>query len=235
MSLQQFQYLLSSLVGQVDSRRLSCPQCGSRDSLLISRKRLVTRLVECRSCQLRFRVPQDPPAHYFDFYQTSYSSSMATECPSRTELDRMIRTSFQHTEKNFNARIEILKALGLEQGAAVLDYGASWGYGVWQFQKQGFKASGFEISRPRAAYARQELGVDVADDPSALPSGAFDCMFSSHVLEHVPAPKVAFELAERVLKPGGLFIAFVPNGSEASRAAIPTISTTVGAVASIVY
>lgn len=221
MSLQQVKYLLSSLLGQVDPRRLSCPQCGSRDSRFISRKRIVTRLVECRSCKLRFRVPQDPPSHYFDFYQTSYSSSMATECPTRPELDKMISSSFQNTEKNFTPRIEVLKALGLGQNAAVLDYGASWGYGVWQFRKQGFAASGLEISRPRAGYARDELGVDVSDDPESLPANAFDCMFSSHVLEHVPAPRTAFELADRVLKPDGLFVAFTPNGSEESRAAYP--------------
>ncbi len=76
---------------------------------------------------------------------------MATECPTRPELDKMISSSFQNTEKNFTPRIEVLKALGLGQNAAVLDYGASWGYGVWQFRKQGFAASGLEISRHEQA------------------------------------------------------------------------------------
>jgi len=36
-------------------------------------------------------------------------------------------------------------------------------------------------------------------------------------LEHVPAPKYAIQFGERVLRPGGLFVAFTPNGSEACR------------------
>ena len=46
-------------------------------------------------------------------------------------------------------------------------------------------------------------------------------MFSCHVLEHVPSPQIAFDLAKSVLKPGGLFVAFTPNGSDASRVSYP--------------
>lgn len=219
MSWQQLKYLMSSFAGRFDRSRLVCPDCGCSEYREISRKKLVTRLVECSARRLRFRIPQDPPAHYFDLYQSSYSSTMATECPSREQLDEMLRTSFTKTEKNFSHKVAILKALGLSAGSSVVDYGASWGYGVWQFQQAGFDACGYEISRPRAAYARNELKVSVVDDHTQLPSESFDCMFSSHVLEHVPAPREAFQLASRILRPGGLFVAFTPNGSEACRQA----------------
>lgn len=216
MNLQQIQYLLSAAVGRLVPSRLSCPQCGCAKKRHVSRKKLVTSLVECSQCRLRFRIPQDPPRHYFDFYQKAYSSSLATECPSADQLQSMLQNNFAGTGKNFARRIEIVQALGVASGAAVLDYGASWGYATWQFREAGYDASGFEISRPRAAYAREQLNVDVADDPDTLPDKAFDCMFCCHVLEHVPAPRIAFDLATRVLKPGGLFVAFTPNGSEAS-------------------
>lgn len=129
MSWQQLKYLMSSFAGRFDRSRLVCPDCGCSEYREISRKKLVTRLVECSACRLRFRIPQDPPSHYFDFYQSSYSSTMATECPSREQLDEMLRTSFTKTEKNFSHKVAILKALGLSAGSSVVDYGASWGYG----------------------------------------------------------------------------------------------------------
>jgi len=47
----------------------------------------------------------------------------------------------------------------------------------------------------------------------------FDCFFSAHVLEHVPSPEKSFNYAMALLKQGGLFVSFTPNGSAAHRAA----------------
>ena len=78
--------------------------------------------------------------------------------------------------------------------------------------KHGFDVESFEISKPRAKYAREKLGVRVHDSISSV-SGSFDIFFSSHVLEHVPSVKESIEFGMRILKPGGLFVAFTPNGS----------------------
>jgi len=102
----------------------------------------------------------------------------------------------------------------VQSGARVLDYGASWGYGCWQLQQAGFSAVGFEVSKPRTRYARQKLQQDVFDDLAAI-EGAFDVFFSCHVLEHLPSPTDALQYARQVLRPGGLFVAFTPNGSVA--------------------
>lgn len=77
----------------------------------------------------------------------------------------------------------------------------------------------YEISRPRADYARAKLGVNVlASSPDSAAPGefadAFDCFFSSHVVEHVPQPSAVIALAAALLKPGGYFVAITPNGSE---------------------
>jgi cyclopropane fatty-acyl-phospholipid synthase-like methyltransferase len=132
----------------------------------------------------------------------------------------MLTGGFKKTEKNFSKKIEILKTLGVETGSRILDYGASWGYGTWQFKQAGFDASGFEISVPRAEYARKMLNVQVEDDLDKL-HGTFDVFLSVHVLEHLAKPTVAFDLARRFLRPGGLFVAYTPNGSEACRRANP--------------
>jgi SAM-dependent methyltransferase len=51
----------------------------------------------------------------------------------------------------------------------------------------------------------------------ATHAGQYDCFFSAHVIEHVPAPAKVFEYARKLLRTGGLFLAFTPNGSETYR------------------
>lgn len=51
--------------------------------------------------------------------------------------------------------------------------------------------------------------------------GRYDCVFSSHVIEHVPSPAKAFEYAFKLLRNEGLFVSFTPNGSSAARARNP--------------
>jgi SAM-dependent methyltransferase len=90
----------------------------------------------------------------------------------------------------------------------------------------GYRVSAFEISRPRARYAHEKLGIDLVADVSedALSPefyGSYDCFFSAHVLEHVPVPNRVLSLARSMLRSGGLFVAFTPNGCDAFRRVDP--------------
>lgn len=40
---------------------------------------------------------------------------------------------------------------------------------------------------------------------------------AAHVMEHVPSVRETLALADRVLRPGGFFVAFTPNGSDERR------------------
>ena len=51
---------------------------------------------------------------------------------------------------------------------------------------------------------------------AALPDASFDIVFTSHVLEHLPDLKEPLRLFARLLKPGGLLLAFVPNADGVS-------------------
>lgn len=116
--------------------------------------------------------------------------------------------------------------LGIAPGMRIFDFGCSWGFGSWQFAQAGYDVKSFEISRPRARYARGKLGVDVIDDVTTLAGashldGIYDLFFSNHVLEHVPSPSDAVATAKRLLKPGGLFVSITPNGSLGYRKTAP--------------
>jgi SAM-dependent methyltransferase len=134
--------------------------------------------------------------------------------PSRAELENLIRTEFRNTEKDFREKIAFLRTL--MPSGHVLDFGCSWGYTSWQLERAGYDVTGFEISDIRCTYASTELGIKSISDELELRSPkyteAFDAVFTSHVLEHLPTLTNTFGQFNRWLKPGGLLMIFVPNG-----------------------
>jgi len=195
---------------RADRRR--CPNCGCAEFDLVKRKYVFTALRRCQNCRILYRTPTDSPSLNSNFYQDTYSSGFTTDCPTPDLLAKLKRTGFRESPKDFAPRISLLQALGVQPGQRVLDFGASWGYGVWQLGQAGYDVMGFEISRPRARYAREMLGVNVIDNLRDIP-GSFDAVFACHLLEHVPRPSQVVDWLPQVLQPGGLFVALTPNGS----------------------
>lgn len=118
-------------------------------------------------------------------------------------------TAFRGGLLDYTVRLAILR--GLRAHGRILDYGASWGYGVYQFRAAGYDASGFEISEPRAAFGRGNLGVTIETASGAFPDGSFDIIHTSHVLEHIPDLHLPFTEFSRLLKADGILVVFVPN------------------------
>lgn len=170
-----------------------------------------------------FRTPTTTPQENEQFYQSDYSQGFTSEVPNETQLKQLIETKFEYSEKCYAENIAILRALGAKTGDKILDFGCSWGYGSWQLRDAGFDVSSFEISKPRCKYAREKLGVKAFDELAAFEKDSFDFFFSSHVLEHVPSVNGTIEFARSVLKPGGVFISFTPNGSPERQEKEPAI------------
>jgi len=209
-------YLSRSMAGFLAGSGRNCPNCGARQSRLQDRKMLCTSLVRCSECLLQYRVPTDPPTFGEEFYQQNYSQGFTTDCPSDEQLKGFLGAKFAGTPKDFSGKLALLEQLRVSKEARVLDFGASWGYGTWQFQQAGYDTVGYEPGQSRARYAREKLGVEVTHELKDL-RGPFDVVFSSHVLEHVPAPTATLRQMESWLRPGGVMIALTPNGSEAYR------------------
>ena len=158
---------------------------------------LVTTLRECPTCRMRFRVPKDNPDRAAEFYQQQYDQGFTTDLPSDQDLQALLAGGFKGTEKDYQPYVSVLKALGLRPGQSILDFGCSWGYGSWQLSKAGFRVQSFEVSKFRANFARTKLGCNVLEDVQN--SGPVDCLFSAHVLEHLPDPNLLFQIAQTVL------------------------------------
>jgi 2-polyprenyl-3-methyl-5-hydroxy-6-metoxy-1,4-benzoquinol methylase len=160
-----------------------------------------------------YRYPKDSVKKNIDFYQNAYHEGMTTNVPEQAELEEMLASNFGTTEKDFSEKIDLVRRFSC--GSILLDFGCSWGFGLHQFRRAGFNAIGFDISEPRARFGREKLGVQIisnSEELNNLRPGSFDVIFCNHVLEHLPTPRVAFEVFDRLLAAEGTLLIFVPNG-----------------------
>lgn len=213
-----WRYQFSGLARRFYQNR-ACPACGSSHAKQVDWKG-VHQLYECDSCFLLYRFPGEDAIELDAFYQDDYAEpGITTQLPSDQELAALINTNFAGSAKDFSYHVEIFDALGLKPGMSMLDYGANWGYASYQFRQAGFAVEAFELSRKRAAFGKQ-LGLTIETDARKL-KGAYDVVYSCHVLEHVPNPRAILLQQMCWLKPGGLLVAHTPNGSANYRKTSP--------------
>lgn len=211
---QKIGYFLWAARQRISGIDQSCPGCGSHECQRVRGKYAVTALVECRCCTLRYRVPRDVPESADTFYQKEYSSGFTTDCPGDGELERLKATSFQGSGKDFASYLEVLGAVGVRKGARLLDFGSSWGYGSWQLRKHGFEVFSYEVSKPRARFAKAKLGCNTVTSVAEV-AGTIQCFFSAHVIEHLPNPDIFWEAVRTALTRDGVVVGFCPNGDPA--------------------
>jgi 2-polyprenyl-3-methyl-5-hydroxy-6-metoxy-1,4-benzoquinol methylase len=191
-----------------------CPYCGpSSIVMLVRRKKLIVEILQCQTCHLWFRWPSDTSEEHDEYYQDDFAGdSPQVVLPDSVELSSLMNKSFSGSPLDINSKALVLYEVC--PGGKVLDFGSSWGYGTYQLQLRGFDAVGFEISKPRAEYGREKMGLNIIDtiqELEAMPAGTFDVVFSNHVVEHLPKIAEIFSLLTRLLKNGGFVFHVLPN------------------------
>ena len=109
-----------------------------------------------------------------------------------------------------------------QPGMACIDLGCGTGAFTRRLQRFGLALTGVDISPRSIERARQIGGAaflvgDVC--ASAAPSASFDVAVMSGVLHHLPAAEqriASLREAHRLLKPGGRFFSYDPNGRSPS-------------------
>ena len=219
----RIKYLGSSIVKQMTGWKSICPYCKSnvKSGAVVDTKYGFTRLVECPGCKMLVRVPTDAISSSREFYQEAYSQEYTTDCPKPEVLQQLIAENFKDSTRDYSRYINFFKFLGVKDDARILDFGCSWGYGLYQFRKAGYNAEGFEVSLPRARYGKEMMSLPIYSSVKDL-KGKYDVIFSSHVLEHLPDFTEINNLYENQLESTGKFIAITPNGSKDFRESFQT-------------
>lgn len=225
--MSKSRYFLRSLISYFDKRSKICPNCGSTSGVIIDRKYFFTGLKRCSDCRMMFRLPADNVQMNEAFYNLNYHEGQTTRIPDEETLQKMLAVGFNCDWNDYDSYIQTLKNLDVGEGSRVLDFGCSWGYGSYQLRQAGYDVLSYDIAQERRGFGVKRLGVRLIDDPDLIVEGhplyqSFDCFFSAHVLEHVPTPGKTIEFARRCLKPGGVFVAFVPNGNMTYRKFSPS-------------
>jgi SAM-dependent methyltransferase len=188
-----------------------CPFCDAQDISEVANKLFFLKLFKCNQCKIMFRYPKDKNCTgAAEDYRLS-GEPMISYLPEAEELAQLKLKKFKETNYDISSKVELIKKY-LTRGN-MLDYGASWGYNLWQFLEEGFYGLGYEISLKRATFGEKSLGLKIIHDPAVLETlvSHFDIVFANHVLEHFQDIRKELNRIYRVLKDGGFLIIFVPD------------------------
>ena len=104
---------------------------------------------------------------------------------------------------------------GLKPGNSVADLGCGTGVFTRILHDFGFHSKGLDMSDGLIRLARRdnpEIEFVVGDvEKMPFDSESLDGVFLSGILHHLPDPSTCAREVRRVLKPGGVFVAFDPN------------------------
>jgi SAM-dependent methyltransferase len=157
--------------------------------------------------------PQPTASELADLYGETYYVSV----DSRERGYDGYVTEAENWRRTFRDRLRDLPRVP----GKLLDVGAATGFFVEQARATGWDAMGVEPSEWAAAYARNELGVDVRPgtlESLQFPDATFDVVTMWEVIEHLPDPRTTLAEVKRILRPGGRLVLSTPDaGSLAAR------------------
>jgi 2-polyprenyl-3-methyl-5-hydroxy-6-metoxy-1,4-benzoquinol methylase len=218
-SISKLSYLLSSLQKFFTAKGLECPSCGQKNSKTVDRKYLVTTLQRCNNCSLLFRTPTTSQQESTDFYRKKYLTCLPPrkclyylkDAASKKEIPSSNR-KVRNVYINYSRYLKVLNALSNDNEKNLFEFGCGDGCGSWLLRNAGYTVKAFDISELKCDYAKKYLNVDATCCLEQI-TGVFDIFFSAHVLEHIPHIQETINYGWQMLRPGGLFVAFTPNGS----------------------
>jgi SAM-dependent methyltransferase len=110
-------------------------------------------------------------------------------------------------------RVQLFRRYVDGPGRRVLDLGCRDGALTREFAA-GNEVVGVDADRDALAEA-QQLGIETRwadlDEPLPFPDASFDVVVAGELLEHLRDPRQLVAEARRVLRPGGMLVASVPN------------------------
>lgn len=166
-------------------------------------------MVRCIKCRLIFLNPRpargEMGLYYPDEYEPFRRAARALKSPMNDLVQRV----------KLLPRVRIV--CRTMEGGRLLDVGCAAGGFLREMDRTGkWDVRGVEPNAHMARFAREELGLDVFSGrlPEAgFSDETFDVVTMWDVLEHVYDPQATLMEVRRILRPGGVFIASVPNAN----------------------
>jgi len=185
---------------------MTCPICGSSDVRAVARPPGWTYL-GCSACGVYFVDPMPvgeavPDAG--EFYDEAYYAGAR-----RHREDEWEALSLEAAKK----RVAMAERVLGHQGR-FLDVGCGTGRTLAAARERGWDVEGVEVSPSAVRYATERLGLHVrlgTLESIGYPEGSFECVWLSHIVEHVPDPVAFLHEISRILVPDGIAVVSVPN------------------------
>jgi 2-polyprenyl-3-methyl-5-hydroxy-6-metoxy-1,4-benzoquinol methylase len=197
---------------------VNCALCGSADAIqlfdlpdrLFARPQVRATLVQCRRCGLIYQNPRPTLGEMAQHYLPEYE--LYAPQPTQATLSTGLRLAYDYGMRKRRGFVTRYR-----RGGRLLDVGCATGLFLHFMRNNGaWDVEGVEINPEAARMARDQFNLAVHTgtlEQAGLPSQAFDVVTMWDVFEHVHDPGQTLDEVWRILKPQGLLILRVPNGS----------------------
>lgn len=123
-------------------------------------------------------------------------------------------SEFMYPERSDAFQDIVNRICKIKSGGKILDIGCGDGHFLYLCSKKGFDCSGVDHSKALTSFASQKTGAEIIQglyDLEMFPENHFDIITLIQVLEHIPEPAKALEIAKYHLKSDGLLVIEVPS------------------------
>ena len=159
----------------------ACAVCGSANSKPIIHK-FGFPIARCQNCGLVYANPRMPVESILARYSANYFWS--EYLPAHNVRDGVFK--LEDFDARYAAMLKLIQA-GAGGPGKMLEIGVGAGFFLKAAQRAGWQVQGLELSGEAVAFARERLGLDVAQLPaeqlSELGDG-FDVVVMFEVIEH---------------------------------------------------
>lgn len=201
---------------------VTCALCGADDArevvlapdIQMHRMDVSSRIVRCRRCGFVYQNPRPTAEELVEHYPDDYELYSAPVL--RGGNARLLNLAYGYGMRKRTAFVTRAMA-----GGRLLDVGCGAGIFLDAMQRlPGWQVEGLELKESVAEAVSKRLNIPVFGgtlEGASYPAESFDAVTMFDVLEHVLDVNATLKEVARILRPGGVFVARVPNWSSFDR------------------
>lgn len=200
------------------NRGIECISCSLKEfkTVAVNNEFSIRRnIIRCNCCNLAFVYPLPISEEVQRFYSQQYSRKYKSYHKRNLAISLAGLFSPYFLNMRIKERFHYLARKGiLFEGKNILEIGSANGKFLQELKKRGARVWGVEPSKIESQVCIKKFNITpiAATIEELLPQykGAYDIIFSYHVLEHLRNPLKELKCIKQLLKKEGLFIGEVP-------------------------